>query len=141
MSKNDDRVGHGKPPKHSQFKPGQSGNPQGRKPLFGNFASDLFEELNAETSIRENGVERKVSKQRAIINALVEAAISGNMRVASTLLAIFVRSLPAQPEQDQEPASEAADQDLLKRFERRQRVAGTGQQTSSKKPGGDQHES
>jgi len=27
-----DRVGYGRPPKHSQFKPGQSGNPRGRKP-------------------------------------------------------------------------------------------------------------
>jgi hypothetical protein len=137
MSKNDGRVGYCKAPKHSQFKPGQSGNPRGRKPLFGNFASDLFEELNAETSIRQNGVECKVSKQRAIINTLVEAAISGNMRASSALLAIFVRSLPSQPEQDQEPVSEAADQDLLTRFERRGRVAGTSQQTSSKQPGGD----
>jgi hypothetical protein len=25
----DDRVGYGKPPKHSRFKPGRSGNPNG----------------------------------------------------------------------------------------------------------------
>ncbi len=27
---NDDDIGFGKPPKHTQFKPGQSGNPAGR---------------------------------------------------------------------------------------------------------------
>lgn len=27
----DDKVGYGRPPQHSQFKPGQSGNPAGRK--------------------------------------------------------------------------------------------------------------
>jgi hypothetical protein len=134
MSENDDSVGYRKPPKHSQFKPGQSGNPRGRKPLFYNFESDLFQELDAEISIHHNGVECKVSKQRAIIKTLVDAAISGNMRASSALLAILQRSLSSRPEQDQEPASEAADHDLLKRFDRRQPRVGSSQPAPSKQP-------
>jgi hypothetical protein len=51
----DSEVGYGRPPKHSQFKPGKSGNPKGRRPQFGNFEADLLEELNAEISIRNSG--------------------------------------------------------------------------------------
>ena len=32
MEKKDYEIGYKKPPKHTQFKPGQSGNPKGRPP-------------------------------------------------------------------------------------------------------------
>ena len=32
---NDDTVGYGRPPKSTQFKPGQSGNPSGRPTAHG----------------------------------------------------------------------------------------------------------
>jgi Family of unknown function (DUF5681) len=100
MSGDDDSVGYRKPPKHSQFKPGQSGNPQGRKPQFGNFDADLLAELGEEISIQENGVDRVLTKQRAIIGALVTAAIHGNVRAASALLAICARSSPSRAAED-----------------------------------------
>jgi Family of unknown function (DUF5681) len=126
------RVGYRKPPKHTQFKPGQSGNPGGRKPLFGNFEADLIDELATEISVRENGVERQVSKQRAVINTLVTAAISGNMRASGALLSILARALPSRTEHDSETDSDANDEDLLKRFDRRQRR--TGMSKPAKKP-------
>jgi hypothetical protein len=136
MSQDVDRVGYGKPPKHSQFKPGQSGNPAGRKPRFGNFEADLLEELEAEISIRENGAERKISKGRAIVNTLVAEAIRGNMRAAGPLLGILARALPSPTERDPEPASEASDQDLLKSFNRRQRRASTSKSAKKASDGG-----
>ena len=129
----DDTVGYRKPPKHSQFKPGHSGNPQGRRPQFGNFEADLLDELNAEILIREEGGERKISKQRAMINTLVAAAIRGNMRAAGTLLAIVARASPPRAEPDRESASEA-DDNLLKSYRRRQRRAQTSGSTPPKNP-------
>ena len=103
------RVGYRKPPKNSQFKPGVSGNPEGRKPSFGNFEADLLEELGAEISIRENGAERTISKQRAIIKTLITAAIGGNMRASGALLSILARALPSRTEQgDRGPGSGGA---------------------------------
>src|SRR3984957_7425810 len=134
MSENDDSVGYRKPPKHSQFKPGQSGNPRGRKPLFYNFESHLFQELDAEISIHHNGVECKVSKQRAIIKTLVDAAIGGNIRASSALRAILQRSILSRPQQDQGPPSEPADRDLLNRCDRPQPRVGTSQPAPPKHP-------
>jgi Family of unknown function (DUF5681) len=134
MSNDDEAVGYRKPPTHSQFKPGQSGNPLGRKPQFGSFDHDLLTELSEEISIRENGIERKISKQRAMINALVSSAIRGNVRAASVVLAICARSSPSPAEQDLEPTSAFDDHELLKNFKRRQRRMRTGVSTPAKKP-------
>jgi hypothetical protein len=65
MSK-DYAVGYGRPPKHTRFKPGQSGNPRGRKKGVQNFKTDLAEELHETLIITEGGQRRRVSKQRAM---------------------------------------------------------------------------
>jgi hypothetical protein len=49
----DDEVGYGKPPGHSRFKKGQSGNPKGRLSGTRNLKSDLNEELQESVMVRE----------------------------------------------------------------------------------------
>jgi hypothetical protein len=84
-------VGYKNPPKHSRFKPGQSGNPKGRpKKLSVGF--ELVAELNRRVTIRENGTELKTSKAAALAKSLVARALSGDMRAIGHL----IRLLPAQ---------------------------------------------
>ena len=97
-------MGYRTPPKESQFKPGQSGNPAGRRPRFETFELDLVEALSAETSVLEKGVERKFSKQQAMIHALITAAISGNVRAAAAVLALIPRPAPSPAESSQRAA-------------------------------------
>jgi hypothetical protein len=47
------QVGYGKPPKHTQFKLGESGNPQGRSKGTKNLKTDLAEELCEKIVVHE----------------------------------------------------------------------------------------
>ena len=115
-------VGYGKPPKKTRFQPGQSGNPKGRAPQGGNFSAELLAELAEEHLVRDNGVERKLTKQRALINTIVTAAIRGNMRAASTIFAFCARSSSAQIAPEPAGDLENADQfEILEAFVERER--------------------
>lgn len=81
MDANDDdyEVGYMKPPKHTQFKKGQSGNPKGRPKGTKNFKTDLMEEFSEQITITEGGKQMPVSKQRAMIKRTMQKALSGEI--------------------------------------------------------------
>jgi hypothetical protein len=89
----DYEVGYGKPPKHTRFKPGQSGNPRGRPKGTKNLKTDLMEELGEKILIREGDHARQVSKQRALVKALLTRALKGDVRAANLLLSMMMRLL------------------------------------------------
>src|ERR1044071_1619790 len=66
-----DEVGYGKPPRSTQFKPGQSGNRAGRPRGSKNFATALEQELNSRVIVTENGRRKRVSKREVIAKHLV----------------------------------------------------------------------
>jgi len=86
-------VGFGKPPKHTQFKPGQTGNPQGRPKGSKNLKTDLLEELSEMMRITEGGQVRQISKQRALIKTQVARGIKGDPRAAAKILDLCLRIL------------------------------------------------
>jgi len=84
-------VGYGRPPKASRFKPGQSGNPRGRARGQSNLATDLARELGEQIRIREGDREKSVSKQRAMVKALVAKSLKGDARAAALLISLLVK--------------------------------------------------
>ena len=64
-------VGFGKPPRSSQFKPGQSGNAAGRPRGAKNFATALEQELKSRVLVTENGRRKRISKREVIAKHLV----------------------------------------------------------------------
>lgn len=78
-------VGYKRPPVHSRFKPGQSGNPSGRAKGCQNFKSLFHKILKEQVSLREGGDLRKVSKAEAIMRSLVVGALKGDSRSLATL--------------------------------------------------------
>jgi DNA modification methylase len=73
-------VGFGRPPRASQFKPGQSGNPKGRGKGRMNFSTELERELRTSITVTENGKTHKIPKQRAIVKQTVNKAASGDAK-------------------------------------------------------------
>ncbi len=78
--------GRRKPPAHSQFKPGQSGNPRGRPPGSKNLATLIENELNRTVPVHENGKKRKVSKRELVVKQAVNKAAAGDPRTLLQLL-------------------------------------------------------
>lgn len=112
----DDKVGYGRPPKATRFKPGQSGNPAGRPKGERNVATALDAELKSSIVVRENGRNRKISKAEGIAKALTMKALKGDTKAFAQIMAL----LPAQfrqaelPPRDVQPSE--TDQAILERF-------------------------
>ena len=79
----DDKVGYKRPPKAMQFQKGKSGNPKGRPKHTRNLKTDLAEELTSRISITAHGRATSVTKQKALVMALMARAIKGDMRAAT----------------------------------------------------------
>lgn len=79
-------VGYGKPPTHTRFRPGQSGNPRGRPRGSKNLATIFDKELSATVAVTEGGKRRKLSKRQVIVKRLIQKAIEGDHRATQTLL-------------------------------------------------------
>ena len=81
-------VGYGKPPVHSRFKPGQSGNSKGRPKGVRNFKTDVQTTLKASVRVTRGGKPRNVSTQEAALLRLREKALGGDARALDRLLAL-----------------------------------------------------
>ena len=77
--KRDYEVGYSKPPRHTRFTKGQSGNPRGRAPGAKNLKTLLIDALNELVVVTENGGRRTISKGQAIIKQLVQPIGQGRL--------------------------------------------------------------
>lgn len=86
MADDDYTIGYGKPPKHGQFKPGQSGNPGGRpkkKPTVYDVVQSFLAEKVWAT---ENGQKKQMTKLEVAIASLFSVASKGNVPASKLLL-------------------------------------------------------
>jgi hypothetical protein len=79
-------VGYRKPPKHTQFRKGTSGNPKGRGKGVRNFATEIEDELNSRVPVTENGKRKRITKRKAIAKQLVNKAATGDPKAIPVLL-------------------------------------------------------
>lgn len=114
----ENKVGYCKPPKHTQFKPGQSGNPRGRPKGSKNFKTDVKDALEEPVRLTESGRRKTVSTQTAALRRLREKALRGDARALDRLLAL------AEAYNDEEVTEKAAqlsltDSEVMEAFKTR----------------------
>ena len=115
----DDDVGYKKPPKHSQFKKGVSGNPNGRPKGTSNFDTDLQATLKAPVRVTTDGVTKKIPTQRATLFRLREMALKGNLKAIERLLAYAQIRHDEQSSSAQPNGLTDGDREILKSFLKR----------------------
>ena len=79
-------IGYCKPPKHSRFKPGQSGNPQGRPRGQRNFGTAVRDAANRKITMREGERTRNVSKMDGIIEVTLNKALQGDFKAVAAFI-------------------------------------------------------
>ena len=100
------QVGYKRPPRHSQFKPGQSGNPRGRPEGARNIATEVKAVLGRRLTVIENGQRKLVSAMAAILRRYLEAALKGDVKAGAFLLSLHERLQPMEGEAAPEFLSE-----------------------------------
>jgi Family of unknown function (DUF5681) len=90
----DYEVGYGRPPKHTQFKKGQSGNPKGRPKKEGRaitlrqVRADILSAMEREVTITRDGKQETVTIFQAGMDQLMVKAAKGDMRALRLVIAL-----------------------------------------------------
>jgi hypothetical protein len=140
-------VGYGKPPKKTQFKKGESGNPKGRPKGAPNVLVAMKKELDKRHPVTENGRTKQMSKAEIIAKRLTTRAAQGNDRATDL---VFKLELDAryqhaikEAERAESEALEKPDlslftpdellilRDLAEKVEQRKRALAAGQRDES----------
>jgi hypothetical protein len=87
-------VGYGRPPVHTRFKAGQSGNPRGRPKGAKGLNTLAREILTAKVSVRTVSGETKMPRIEAVFHKAIELAIKGNPRAQSQVLRRYASAVP-----------------------------------------------
>jgi len=87
----DVEVGYGKPPKHTRWQKGQSGNPRGRKKGARGLKTDLHAELVSRMEIQMNGQRVSGTKQQLMLKTLTARAASGDVRAIKSLIDLVMQ--------------------------------------------------
>jgi hypothetical protein len=82
-------VGYRRPPKHTKWKSGRSGNPRGRQKEQRNVRTVLDEALSERIKIREGKRTRSATKLEGVILTMINSALKGGAKAQASLIALM----------------------------------------------------
>ena len=132
-NKRDYEVGRGKPPVHSRFKKGQSGNPRGPRPK--NLPALLVAALNEPVVVTIDGERREITKREVVVTQLVNKSTGADLRATKMLIDMLKdveKKAGVTPPPEPAPFT-AADEEVMATFITRLRQSWGGG-TSGKRP-------
>ena len=83
-------VGYGRPPVHTRFKPGQSGNPKGRPKGRSNYSTIVERVFNRSVSIQRGDRISNVTQFEALVQTHTEQGIAGDHRSGGMVLNLAI---------------------------------------------------
>lgn len=83
------RVGRGHPPKETRWKPGQSGNPTGRRKKRPSFAEVTEQVLNEQIDVRIGDRVLRMSNRQALVRSAIRQGLAGKTGLLNVLPAIM----------------------------------------------------
>jgi Family of unknown function (DUF5681) len=83
------RVGYGRPPATNRFKPGISGNPDGRRKKAPSFADVTERVLNEKIELRVGDRLLRMSNRDSLVRSAIRQALAGKPRLLTVLPAIM----------------------------------------------------
>ena len=113
------QVGPGRPPLHTRFQKGQSGNPGGRRTK--SLPALLANALNETVVVTIDGRRRKITKREAIVTQLVNKSAAADLKATQIVLAML-REVESRDDGSADPAVFAeADHEIIRRIQARLR--------------------
>src|SRR6516162_9593437 len=107
------KVGPGRPPLHTRFKKGQSGNPRG--PRHKNLPALLVAALDEPVVVTSGGERRRITKREAVIAQLVDKSAGADLRATKMLIDLLkdIEKRAGTAPAPEESPSTAADEEVV----------------------------
>ena len=113
-------VGYRRPPMHSQFKPGQSGNPVGGKKGQPTVSEVLMREAARLVKIKRGETVETITKHEVVIRRLFQSAMEGDIAASRLVLFGLAQNAPSTAPAEDETAnlalSATPDEETLRRM-------------------------
>jgi hypothetical protein len=114
-----EKVGPGKPPRHTRFQPGQSGNPNGRPKGSKNFATILQQQLRKKVTITVDGKSKRMAVREVIARRLANDSMKGTTKAMELLIRLTSAKSDAGAGTDAARETVLPDKDALRRIQKR----------------------
>ena len=96
------KVGKGKPPVHSRFPPGRSGNPKGRKPGSRGTVAQAKQILGEKMPVKMRGKTRKLDAFGIALSVALDKAAKGDLKAIDLILRHYREVFPESPAEVEE---------------------------------------
>jgi hypothetical protein len=119
MTSDDSPVGYRRPPAHSRFQKGQSGNPRGRPKKQGDFMEDAALILGGTVTGQINGRSITLPTVQAVFRRLCRQALKGDNGALRRVIELMLTLEPAARDNAEEAKrKDKAKREIARKFDR-----------------------
>lgn len=120
-------VGYCRPPHEHRFKPGQSGNPKGRKRGSRNIATIVAEVLAKRIRTKIDGEPQRILPTEALVHVVLRKALGGDRHAWETVFRWVEEGEASRDRRDAVRSFSDREQAILRRMEERYRERSAGE--------------